>query len=335
MVAIAIKEVSKTKQTEKSRKSKIQIDEDVKQPSVKKDKEKRLYYCQHCGDSFTKQKGNFPTTQSPLFKGNNGYTNMCKKCTDEWFLYFTEVFNGNEEQAMDRMSALFDWYYLDRIMASTRKISADRSRVNAYPSKMNLPQYNPHEDKSPVTYLDTIKDRDSVIISDFEDLKNIESNLSKTTLERFGIGIFNEGQIRILDEHYRLLKKQNPNCDNNQEIFIKDLCYIKLQQLEAMKNGRFDDFDKATKTYRETFKQAGLKTTQEADSSNDEILGVTLATISQYTPEEYYKDKKLYKDSDGLGDYITRFLTRPLKNLQFGSHDRDKEYYVKENEDEN
>jgi hypothetical protein len=127
-----------------------------------------------------------------------------------------------------------------------------------------------------------------------------------------------------------MLKKQNPNCDNNQEIFIKDLCYIKLQQMTAMNESNIKDFDTLTKLYRETFKQAGLKTIIETDTSSDEALGVTLAVISQYTPEEFYKDKKLYKDFDGLGDYLKRYVLRPLKNLLAGSSERDEEHSIKE-----
>lgn len=82
--------------------------------------------------------------------------------------------------------------------------------------------------------------------------------------------------------------------------------------------------------YRDTFKQAGLKTVQEIDNSAEETLGVTLATISQYTPEEYYRDKELYKDFDGLGDYIKRFILRPIKNLVLGTNERDKTYCVKD-----
>ena len=46
--------------------------------------------------------------------------------------------------------------------------------------------------------------------------------------------------------------------------------------------------------------------------------------------KEYYKDKSLYKDFDGLGDYFERFVKRPLRNLMTGSTDRDFEYCVKE-----
>ena len=60
---------------------------------------------------------------------------------------------------------------------------------------------------------------------------------------------------------------------------------------------------------------------------------VEVYTIEQYTPAEYYKNQKRHKDADGLGDYISRFFTRPLKNLMFSTSDRDSEYYVKDEED--
>ena len=55
--------------------------------------------------------------------------------------------------------------------------------------------------------------------------------------------------------------------------------------------------------------------------------------ISKYTPEEYYKDKTLYKDFDGIGDYFKRFVLRPLRNLQLGTTDRDKEFFVSDEEE--
>ena len=100
--------------------------------------------------------------------------------------------------------------------------------------------------------------------------------------------------------------------------------------IKAFQDGDSDKYVKLTEQYAKTFKQAGLKTIQEVDNSADECLGVTLATISQFTPEEYYKDRGLYKDFDKIGEYFTRFVKRPLKNLMTGSTDRDHEYYVKD-----
>ena len=77
-----------------------------------------------------------------------------------------------------------------------------------------------------------------------------------------------------------------------------------------------------------------LKTIEEKDSSNDEVVGVTLATISQYTPEEFYKDKTLYEDWDSIGEYFDRHVRRPMQNLMTGTDIRDKEYFVPENSED-
>ena len=50
--------------------------------------------------------------------------------------------------------------------------------------------------------------------------------------------------------------------------------------------------------------------------------------IEQYTPAEYFKDKKLFRDADGLGEYFQRFVTRPLRNLMSGEKVMDPEFRV-------
>lgn len=320
------------KATQKSSRSATKINKDVEISKLKyEEPDRNSFYCSACGKTYKKQESNFCKSQSPLFANNNGFVHICKKCTDKHYYNLVDYFSKNEEKAMDRMCQLFDWYYSDEIFAATRKISANRSRVCAYPAKSNLPQYN----SKGKTYIDTIADRANDVIHSVEELEEMKADgqtgISKAMFERWGQ--VSSEDMTALDEHYKMLKKHNPNCDNNQEIFIKDLCYTKLLQLKAFKDGNSNDFEKYTKLYRETFKQAGLKTVQETDSSGEETLGVTLAVISQYTPEEYYKDKKLYKDFDGIGDYFSRFVLRPLKNLILGSSERDKEYCVKDGED--
>ena len=321
------------KATQKSSQSAPKINKDIEISKLTyEEPEKRLYYCTACGKSFKKQDSNFCKSLSPLFAGNNGYVHICKKCTDKLYYNLVDYFSKNEEKAMDRMCQLFDWYYSDEIFAATRKISADRSRVCAYPAKINLPQY----EAKGKTYVDTIADRANNVIHSLDELDEMKADgqtgITKVMFERWGQ--VSTEDIIALEDHYKMLKKQNPNCDNNQEIFIKDLCYTKLLQLKSFKDGNSGDFEKYTKLYRDTFKQAGLKTIQETDASGEETLGVTLAVISQYTPEEYYKDKKLYKDFDGIGEYFSRFVLRPLKNLVLGTTERDKEYCVKDGEDD-
>ena len=171
------------------------------------------------------------------------------------------------------------------------------------------------------------------IVTSREQVKSEEFTITASAVDRWGIG-FAEADYKNLDEHYRMLKKNNPNADNNQEIFIKSLCNLNMLMVKALKDGDSDKYVKLTDQYAKTFKQAGLRTIEEKDNSNSETFGVTLATISEWTPEEFYKDKKLYEDWDELGDYYDRHICRPMQNLMFDKNVRDKEFFVSDDEDD-
>ena len=108
-----------------------------------------------------------------------------------------------------------------------------------------------------------------------------------------------------------------------------------MQQMKAVREGRVDDYNKLTETYRKSFTTAGLKTVREANIDEEFTIGVNAETIEKYTPAEYYKNKQLYKDHDDLGEYLDRFLLRPLRNLMHGTKDRDYEFFVKDEGDSN
>lgn len=318
--------------TKRSTKSATKINKDVEISRLKyEEPANRHYYCTACGKEYTKQETNFCKSLSPLFVNNNGFVHICKRCTDKLYYNLVEFFSGNEEKAMDRMCQIFDWYYSDEIFAATRKISENRSRVCAYPAKANLPQY----DAKNKTYADTIIDRANDYIESVEDIEKMksegETSVTKVMFQRWGQ--VSESDMLALEEHYRMLKKYNPNADSNQEIFIKDLCFTKILQTKAFKDNNSGDWERYSKLYRDTFKAAGLKTIQEDDGTADNTLGVNAGIISQFSPEEFYKDKKLYFDFDGLGEYYERHVLRPLRNLEYNSAERDKEYSIGDNDE--
>ena len=292
------------------------------------DPEKHKYKCSCCGKGFTSQKGNFQKSNSPLFQANDGFLPWCKECTDKYFNLLVAFYSGNEEHAIGHFCQQVDWVYEPYPLACAREISSDRSRISHYAAKKNI---NVGGRK---TYMDTLKfnyeNKQYEIINSKEQLKEDEEvSIPAAAIDRWGVG-FTEIDYKNLDDHYRMLKKNNPNCDNNQEIFIKSLCNINMFMARALKTGDIDKYIKLTEQYAKTFKQAGLKTVEEKDSSNDEVVGVTLATISQFTPEEFYKDKSLYEDWDKIGDYFDRHVCRPMMNLMMGTDVRDKEYFVPE-----
>lgn len=309
----------------------INTDIKIKKPVYLKD-ENIKHRCYACGREFKALNPNFFYSNSVFFGANEGYTPICKNCLDKVYKNYIELFSGNEMQAMEMICMQLDWYFSDKLFEATSNATTTSSRVRLYYARLRLD--NP-ETKGK-TYVDTIKERANVVIHSVDELDEINANgqqtITKAMFERWGqVGT---EDIIALEDHYRMLKKQNPNCDNNQEIFIKDLCYTKLLQLKAFKNGNSTDFEKYTKLYRDTFKQAGLKTVQDDDGSNNNTLGINAAIISQYTPEEFYKDKELYKDFDGLGEYFERHVLRPLRNIEFNDNQRDPEYSIGDNDEE-
>jgi len=266
-----------------------------------------------------------------LFQANGGYLPWCKECTDRYVEQMTALYSNNEEHAMKDFCQRAGWNYdIAALTASMETYSGhrSRSRISHYAAKKNL---NCDGRK---TYIDSLKNyytqKQNEIITSREQAKSEESTISASAVDRWGVG-FTEMDYKNLDEHWRMLKKNNPNADSNQEIFIRDLCNINMLKIHALQNGDSKEYATLVEQYSKTFKQAGLKTIEEKDNSNNETIGVTLATISQFTPEEFYKDKKLYEDYDEIGNYFERHVCRPMENIMTGSEIRDKEFYVPEN----
>lgn len=307
------------------------VDIKIQRSSVIFDEKKHKFKCSCCGQGFSKQKGYFQRSNDVLFQENNGYLPWCKECSDKYMTQMTALYSNNEEHAIRDFCQRAGWNYDVSALAASRETYSghrDRSRISHYAAKKNL---NCDGRK---TYIDSLKNeyinKQNEIITSKEQVKTDEVNVSGTAVDRWGVG-FTAQDYKNLEEHWRMLKKNNPNADSNQEIFIKDLCNINMLKIHALQSGDSKEYASLVEQYSKTFKQAGLKTIEEKDNSNNETVGVTLATISQYTPEEFYEDKSLYEDWDEIGDYFERHVCRPMKNIMTGSETRDKEFFVPEN----
>lgn len=304
---------------------------DIKIPRSNQTVDKK-YKCSCCGSSWDSPKNHFSKSASPLYQANDGYINICNSCRDAYYYKLVDLYNGNEAHAIRHFCQQFDIIFNEDALTASRQISADRSRISHYQAKKNLGQTV----RIGSTYIDGMKydyeQKMGEVIESREQAKANDSTISVSAVDRWGVG-FTEQDYKNLDEHYRMLKKVNPNIDSNQEIFVKDLCNIHMLKIHALQNGDSKEYATLVEQYAKTFKQAGLRTVEEKDSSNDETFCMTLGFISDYTPEEFYKDKELYKDWDNIGEYVERHITRPLINLETGSDIRDKEYFVPEEDD--
>ena len=280
-----------------------------------------IYMCHRCGmksDTIS----NFYKIHNGVYL-NLGYLPMCKACLNELFNIFDNQY-GDQRMAIQRICMICDLYYSDAIFSASYSKDTGNFVLGNYIRQLSMLG---QQGKSFSTSLS-----EDFAFGQFKTVEVNGETIRAEDVEQWGTG-FEAADYEVLNSHYKLLKTANPNCDSNQEIFITDLCYTKMQQVKAVREGRVDDYNKLTDTYRKSFQQAGLKTVKETNGSEDFSLGVTGEMIERYTPAEYYKNKKLYKDHDNLGEYIERFLLRPLRNLMHGTNDRDYEYYVKDEEE--
>lgn len=83
---------------------------------------KARFKCCCCGTEYAKQSGNFPTSQSLLYRGNNGYLTICTHCLEGVFEKYMERFE-DEVKAAEWVCRKFDIYWNHEIYEMTKKIN--------------------------------------------------------------------------------------------------------------------------------------------------------------------------------------------------------------------
>lgn len=285
--------------------------------------------CCRCGKPLNLKTG-FNVSSSDLYVGLKRLP-ICKTCLIEMYDIYEARYH-DKKLAVQRICMSFDIYYNDDIFETCKE--DEDTLIGNYIKRMNMVQYKGKGFDATLQEGFTFKKESKVKSVVVEEPVFKEATIDKKDIARWGDGL-SYADYENLNRHYKFLKQANPNCDSNQEIFIEDLCYIKMQQMKAIREGRADDYSKMAEQYRRSFSQAGLKTTRDANETEAFTVGVNIETIEKYTPAEYYKNKSLHKDHDNIGDYMERFCLRPLRNLMYGTTDRDHEFFVKDEEDVN
>lgn len=101
------------------------------------------FRCAYCGSVYSMQTRNFPTAQSSLYKGNNGYLCWCNKCIDILYLKYREE-GLTEPEAARKLCSKFDIYWSEKVWSGltpgTRGTSG--SMIRTYLNRMNLTHYS-------------------------------------------------------------------------------------------------------------------------------------------------------------------------------------------------
>lgn len=289
------------------------------------------YYCVKCGKTYSKRENNFPKVRSDMYTGNDGFLPWCKHCINERFDEY-EAELGTDE-ALHRMCQLLNIYWSPLVLDMVKNSgSATNSKILAYISKANLNQIKGN------SFDDTLaEEAEPGAISDMDDFSERKSNgeitIPDKLIEKFAPG-FTEEEYRLMESHYKKLTKNLENIDFVQDTLICDLCVIKAQQARAIKDNDPDRYDKFTKSYQSTLSNAKVRSS-DAQVGKDDTFGSYLAYIQNYCPPDYYQDKLKYWDVLGTSEYAERHIYRPMKNWFTGSKEKDKEFYIEDEETDN
>lgn len=157
-----------------------------------------------------------------------------------------------------------------------------------------------------------------------------ENDLPKDISRKWGSSYSKEDIMWLEDTYKEWTNKYKSDTLSEQKTF--KLLTIKEYQInKAIENG--NNTDKLEETYLKLM-SAGNVTPRDSNASMDDEntkgLGVWTKDIEKYRPAEYFEDKKLYKDFDGLFEYLNRFVFRPLKNFLLKTKEYDKEFTIED-----
>ena len=296
-------------------KSKVEIIEPV---TIKKKTKK----CSMCGEE--KVLNDFYKSYSILFEGSEeNRMCICKECVLDYIDRRMKIHN-NEHKALIEVCNRLDIYCDLVLFNSLCEKKKDKENVfRTYFTKVNsLMQYRG------LTFEDS-PDKNT------ENEKLKENDKTNEDMIKFWGRSYTFEELNFLEEHYAEWEKYN-DCEKfSVKKMIKMICEKELEIEKAKLQGK--STEKLEKAYLNLLESSSLtpktmSALNETDSAK--IYGLWIKDIEKYRPAEYFEDKELYKDYDGLLDYLQRFVFRPLKNLLTGSREFDSEFNVEENNGE-
>lgn len=179
----------------------------------------------------------------------------------------------------------------------------------------------------------TWKDSDGVNVYTDVELgtkgKVTKSNYDDTELTRVWGRGFTTEELHWLEENYKNWDLRTDCSEFTVQKLVRRICITELKIRKAEENNK--PVDKLEESLLKLMNSSNLtpktlKGINENDSQR--AFGIWIKDIEKYRPAEYFEDKTLYEDYDGIMGYFNRFVLRPLRNLVAGSRDFDNEYNI-------
>lgn len=275
--------------------------------------------CPCCGKTYTRQQDYFfKNAQSPLWKNNDSFIPVCKDCVLKMYEEYKQEL-GSAREAMKIICARFDMYYSDDTFESATKLG--NSFCSSYFARKNLGQV------SNKTYIDNVKEELANKVTSLVDAE--DKNVDEETIKFWGTG-YKPEEYQILNDEYSswLVKTNNGEIpDKSLETILKQACKIEIDLQRAREsNGKPSEISALSKSYLDCLTSAGLKPTQEDNTSIAESnsLGSLIEKWEETDPVA--KPSKEFQDVDGIKHYIDVWFKGHLARMYGIQNDSSKAY---------
>ena len=280
--------------------------EKTEEPKLPESNQK--FYCCRCGIAYSRQKGFFPVSHSPMYRGS-GYLPVCNDCVETVFDEYMKKF-CDARAAMKRLCMKLDLYWNDSIFDMVEKTVATHSKVRAYIGKTNLVRYI---DK---TYDDTLDDESRVKLSVTDispvlpEQKPDTVEISPEVISFWGPGYTPEmyAELEQRRGHWMSRLPEGTKVDMGMEILIRQGCCLELDINRDRLAGK--SIEKSVSALNTVLGSLKLKPDQKRDGGDAEAertpMGVWIQRWEEQRPVPD-PDPEL-QDQDGVVKYITTWF---------------------------
>lgn len=274
--------------------------------------------CPMCGKAYPKRQSNFAVYHSPMYNGT-GYLNICKDCLNVLFeVYVKQI--GDTRKAIRQVCRKLDIYYSDEIYEQAQSVSAGRSMIAAYMTKVNKMTYNGK------TYDDTLREEGTLwsmsepqpapeSLAEYEE-KRLK-DIPESVIAFWGPG-YTADMYEELEQRRAVWMAQYPNngkdLDVGTEALIRQICNLEIDINRDRSAGK--PIDKNVNALNNLLGSAQLRPAQKKDdgSSLNEIpFGVGIGWCERHKP--IAEPDEEFRDVDGIRRYISVWLYGHLAKM--------------------
>lgn len=227
-------------------------------------------YCVRCGTAFSRKKGYFPVSHSPMYRGS-GYLPWCNDCVEE--MYEEYVRTLGDKEAMRRMCMKMDLYWDEAIYAMVERSAGVNSRIRNYIGKTNIIRYidktfddTLQEEGANAEMFDMVRPETSI---DGEGA--VEEQTDPSIVEFWGVGFDHDFYMELerKREHWTGGPEKEADLDKAEIALYKQICMQEVIIARDAAAGRATD--KSVNLLNTLLGSMNLKPSQQKEEADAEL----------------------------------------------------------------